>query len=179
MVDKAVVCPQCGNRTQFDEIVGGACYGNRYYLNEDGSEVVNVRNKRYFEVDEIRFVCSSCEYNLDGEDGEAVLKERLLSLYSKMLEKERKVRQAEAVCMTLVEKKIEELEAEREGWQKKYREAEEGRFDVLGRERARDVIAESISVVSDNIFLLNEILEKARSGYKVFDEAKEDEGGEE
>ena len=82
-MDKQVRCFQCGNTDQFDEVVVGACYTNRYYLDKEGNTVVETRQKS-FEADNITFICSSCGADIDDMDagGGMNMRDVLMEKYS-------------------------------------------------------------------------------------------------
>ena len=60
-----------------------------------------------------------------------------------------------------IQSRIEELEEEREAWQGKIKRVDKGEWDSLGHSEVSAMIEQKISMLSDKIFELREIIRKA------------------
>ena len=174
-IDKEIRCPKCGNNAQFTEVVTGACYENRYYMDYTGDgEVVEVQQQKNFCPEEVTFICPSCEYDLSEDNfeadknGDTDIRGQLMTKYREYLIAAREEDARRSWAYQALKDKITELGTELEGWQTKYRQAEEGKLDVLDRNAVLHLLNLHIARVADWIFMLNQILNA-----KDIDDAKE------
>lgn len=59
-----IVCPQCGNDTDFLEVASGVILTNRYVQNEDCSFTQQEGDSRI--LGDVRFFCNECQTDLSA-----------------------------------------------------------------------------------------------------------------